>query len=191
MCDTNGQAVQAHFISYGDYGQYATDEDALWAGLWIGDLYYQGDFKIGIQTPGDPYIYIQPYSFNDYTYNKTMELVYKVQGKTASDTDLFVVSEVCASNCREAEVFYMMNGQLKQADTIGYTSKPKSIGNSEYQTMSYSNSEETGYHFDTFKFNKITGSMTYVRSKSYINEHWDEGQRIHDLWLNNPNYIIK
>lgn len=189
--DTNGQAVQLHFLSYGDYGRYATEDDLLWAGLGVGDLYYEGDFKIGLQAAGEPYIYVQPYSFNDYTYNKTMELVYKVQGKTVSDADLFVVSEVCSSNCREAEVFYMMNGQLKRADTIGYTSKPKSIGNSEYQTMSYSNAEDTGYHFNTFKLNKTTGAITHVRTRSYINDNWDEGQRIHELWLNNPNYVVK
>lgn len=185
-----GKTMKAHFISYGDYSGYG-NYDNIWAGMSIGDLYYEGDFKIGLQAEGDKYVYVQPYSFNDYTYNKSMQLVYKVQGKTSKDTDLMIVSEVCSSNCREAAVFYVTNGQLSRAGSILYTAKPKSIGNNEYQDMTYSNAEDMGYYFSTFKLNPNNSSIKYVRTKSYINNQWDQGARIYDLWLNNPNYIVK
>lgn len=187
---TTGKNIKAHLISYGDYSGYG-NYDNIWAGLAPGDLYYEGDFKIGLQAEGDKYVYIQPYSINDYTYNKTAQLVYKVTGKTSKDTDLFMVSEVCGSNCREATIFYVTNGQLSRAGTIVYTAKPKSIGNNEYQEMSYSNAEDVGYHFWTFKLDPKASSIKYVRSKSFVNEQFDEGARIFDRWSSMPNYVVK
>ncbi|OCS87125.1 hypothetical protein [Caryophanon latum] len=187
---TTGKNIKAHLISYGDYSGYGND-DNIWAGLAPGDLYYEGDFKIGLQAEGDKYVYIQPYSINDYTYNKTAQLVYKVQGKTSKDTDLFMVSKVCGSNCREATIFYVTNGQLSRAGIILYTAQPKSIGNNEYQEMVYSNAGEVGYHFSTFKLDPKASSIKYVRSKSFMNDQFDDGSRIFDLWLSMPNYVVK
>lgn len=37
-----GKTMKAHFISYGDYSGYG-NYDNIWAGMSIGDLYYEGN----------------------------------------------------------------------------------------------------------------------------------------------------
>lgn len=187
---TTGKNVKAHFISYGDQSGRGTQE-TLWAGMNIGDLYYKGDFKIGLQAEDDKYVYVQPYLFTNYTYNKTRELVYKIPAKTVADTDLLVVSQIWSANYREGQVYYVTNGQLSRAGTVSYTHKPRSIGQNEYQMVDYYAEKDRGFSFDTFKVNTKTSSISLVSRKRYFNEKWDEGARLYNLWYQNPNYVVK
>lgn len=190
--DLAGNKVTVHFIAINDSYKRATWDDS-WAGVAPNDQLYTGTFKIGLQQANSQDVYIQSYTFRDYTYNKTQDVIFRIQGKTASDTDFLVVSQIEASVARSGQLFYYTNGSLKKAEDSGWFLRPKSIGNQQYQLGVYSNSEQFGYHFLTEKFNPTTGKFTLVKMHSFAEEDglFDVGRKHAEKFSTNPSYYVK
>lgn len=105
-------------------------------------------------------------------------MIYILPSKAVGQPDILAFSTTECSNCEEAKMYYIKNGELAGVKTktstgtykgMGYTARPKVIGKNLYQTMDYSNAEDAGFYFKTYSFNPNTGIMTHVKTKSYIN----------------------
>ena len=188
--DLNGNSVTALFVALNDYYRIATWDD-VWAGVSVGDKLYHGHFQLALQNKGSSDVYLQPFEFDSYTYNKSLNLVYRVQGKTAKDTDFLAVSEVLSSAGSGAKLYYYQNGQLKSAGETGYALKPKSIGDQQYQSASYRRDEVTGYIFYTEKFNPTTGKFTTLKEFPFFDDKWEIGAAHAEKFTTIPNYYVK
>ena len=188
--DLQGNEVTAHFVALNDTYKVATIDD-IWAGVNLGDKLYFGDFQIALQLKGSKDVYFQTFKFESYTYNKTRELVYRVKGKTAKDTDFLVISEVWSSAGEGGDLYFFKNGQLHYSNTLDYVLKPKSIGNQQYQAASYERGEVTGYNFYTLQFNATTGKFTVVKEFPFFDDYWDIGSEHAEKFRTISNYYVK
>lgn len=190
--DLAGNKVTAHFIAVKDSYKRATQDDA-WAAVAPNDQLYTGTFKIGLQQANAQDVYMQSYTVKDYTYNKTQDTVFRIQGKTAKDTDFLVVSQIEASVSQSGQLFYFMNGSLKKAEDSNWFLRPKSIGNQQYQYAVYANAEQFGYLFTTEKFNPATGKFSHVKRYSFTDKDdlFEAGKKHAEKFLSSPSYYVK
>lgn len=188
--DLKGNEVKAHFIATSDYFKYATIDD-IWAGVNEMDRLYIGNFKLALQLEGSSSVYLQSPTFNNYTYNQSRQMVYKVKGKTSKDTDFIAVAETWSSAGEGANMYFYSNGALKHAGELGYFLRPKSIGNQKYQSASYARDEYVGYVFNTYSFNPSTVTWKNINSIRFFDDKWDIGAAHAEKFSTLENYYVK
>ena len=132
--------------SYASYDP-SNDWSFVWAGANEGDVLFKGNYKIYIQKAGSSTITDTGMKINNYTYNASRDMMYKITSPYTGQPDLFAIAETDSSNYESANLYYINNGQLfrvKHNETdwpysITYTVRPETIDKNTFQTLGYNN----------------------------------------------------
>lgn len=198
MKDANGKPYTVYIFSNNEKKK-VTGRDHTWAGASEGDIWYTGDYQMALQDKS--LITLQTQSVKGYEFNYTRKMIYVIPSKSVGQPDILSFSTTECSNCREARMYYIKNGQIEKvkvktdgeiSDKLFYTEKPKVVSKNLYQSVTLTNAEDPGAHFNTYSFNPKNGVMTLTKTKSYLGYYADAKWRpIYDKWRSDPNYIVK
>ena len=156
--DSQGVAYNLYVVGSNEKKSYASydpsnDWSFVWAGANEGDVLFKGNYKIYLQKAGSSTITDTGIKINNYTYNATRGMMYKIGSPYKGQPDLFAIAETQSSNFEAANLYYINNGQLfrvKHPDkdwpyAITYTVRPKTVDKNTFLTQGYNNSDGTWY----------------------------------------------
>lgn len=199
MKDEQGHSYTVYVLGINDEKKVATSEE-VWAGASLGDVFYNGDFEIGIQLEKDNTVLIQPLKIENYQYNQTAQSIFKVPSKTEVQPDFLFISEKEASTLNSAKVYYLQDYELKQAtvqsgdtkdELYYYFIRPKSIGENRLQQFHYANVDYTGYIVTTYTFNPDTGVFQLEGEKSFLGNLSNIGNEIVNRFNSEEDYYYE
>ncbi|AJI21321.1 DUF2974 domain-containing protein [Priestia megaterium] len=197
--DTEDNQYKIYVIAIQDIKWIASYDD-VWAAVSEGDEIYEGNYQIGIQPKGSTFVYLQETKISNYQYNKTRNMIFTIGSGSKNQPDFLVFSTREASVSEGGPVYYMKGGKLNKAkfmqgnevsQELNFSVRPKSIGNNNIQLVDYWNGGPIGWEFSTHHFNINNGTFTYVGSKFYLDDNWDEGKQLVEKWKANPSFFVE